>query len=97
MDTKMAGKGPQESPRMGEPRQQMKKKEKTRKMVLRPKVLGRFSGPKKPENRAPVEARARFSCFCFFSENELKKKAGAVGSGAARRNAQVDGEDLGGV
>ena len=66
-------------------------------MFLRPKVLGRFSGPKKPENGAPVEARARFSLFCSFSKNDLKKEAGVVGFGVARRNAQVDGEDLGGV
>ena len=66
-------------------------------MVLRPKVLGRFSGPKRPENRAPVQARARFSLFCCFSKNDLKKEASVVDFGLARRNAQVDGEDLGGV
>ena len=65
------------------------------KSFVRPKVWGRCSGPKELENRAPVEARARFSCFCFFSKNELKQKAGAVGFGVAWGNfGAKDGPDM---
>ena len=38
----------------------------------------------------------RTFCYELRIKQTLEKRAGAVGFGVARRNAQVDGEDLGG-
>ena len=65
--------------KMREARQWRRRREKRRKRGDRPKVLGRFSGPKKPGNRAPVEGS--FFSFYIFSNNVLNKRADEVGFG----------------
>ena len=61
------------------------------------KFWGGFRGPRSLKMELPSRRELVFHFFALSQKNDLKKEAGAVGFGVTRRNARVDGEDLGGV
>ena len=58
---------------------------------------GGFRGPEWLKIELPSRRELVFSFFVFLEKRAKTKRVGAQGFGVARRNARVDGEDLGGV
>ena len=74
MDTKMAGRGPPESPQMGEPRQYRKKDEKGS-CVL--KFWGGFQGPRPLKIVLPSRRELDFDVLLLFQKRATKESGGA--------------------